>query len=83
MANDKAPRLDGFPYEFYNELWDMVDHDLHKVYLKDMHIGCRGDTFMRRSGGSSEEICRATILSCAASRIKGVETIVPSRSRTN
>lgn len=39
MANDKAPRLDGFPYDFYKKLWYMVGHDLHKVYLKAMHTG--------------------------------------------
>lgn len=35
MANDRALVIDGFPYEFYKEFWDMVNLDLIQVYKED------------------------------------------------
>lgn len=37
MADDKTPRCDGFPYEFYKSLWPCVGPNLHKVYLEAFH----------------------------------------------
>lgn len=42
MANDKAPRLDGFPCEFFNFFWDMIGPDRLKVYQEVMHCGSLG-----------------------------------------
>lgn len=32
MANNKVPRLDDFPYEFYKTFWDFLDLHLLHVY---------------------------------------------------
>lgn len=42
MANDKALGIDGFPYEFYKEFWDMVGPDLLQVYKEAMVSGSLG-----------------------------------------
>lgn len=42
MANDKAPGIDGFPYEFYKEFWDMVGSNLLQVYKEAMVSGSLG-----------------------------------------
>lgn len=34
MVNDKDPRFNGFPYEFYKTFWDSIGPYLHKVYLE-------------------------------------------------
>lgn len=39
MANDKATRINVFPYEFYKECCDMVDCDLLQVYEKAL-VSC-------------------------------------------
>lgn len=42
MANDKSPRLDDFPYEFYKILWDFLDLDLLHIYQEAIKIGSLG-----------------------------------------
>lgn len=33
MEDDKTPRCDGFPCEFYRTLWDYIGPNFHKVNL--------------------------------------------------
>jgi len=42
MANVKAPRIYGFPSEFYKEFWDMIDPNLLQVYKEDLVFGSLG-----------------------------------------
>lgn len=43
MVNEKYARLDGFPYEFYKELWDVVGPDIMCVYHEALVIGSLED----------------------------------------
>lgn len=38
MENNKAPRLDGFPVDFYKAFWEIIKMDL-KDLLDDFHRG--------------------------------------------
>lgn len=49
MANDKAPGLDGFPYEFYKELWDLVGPNLLNFYKEAMINGSLGSIINKRN----------------------------------
>lgn len=42
MATEKASRLDGFPSELYNNIWDDVDKDLLNIYKKAILIDLLG-----------------------------------------
>jgi len=42
MANEKAPRIDGFPYEFYKIFWDLVGSYLIQVYNEAMATSSLG-----------------------------------------
>ena len=37
MKKGKAPRLDGFPIEFYQEFWDIIKFDLLAVAHESQH----------------------------------------------
>lgn len=38
MENNKAPRPDGFPIEFYKKFWNLIKADLMGL-LEDFHTG--------------------------------------------
>lgn len=42
MENDKTPKIDGFPCEFYKDFWDMISLDLIQVYKEAVISGSLG-----------------------------------------
>ena len=57
MADDKSPRCDGFPYEFYKHLWEKIGSHLHKVYLEAYHSKILGAIINK---GNIKFICKAS-----------------------
>lgn len=43
MVDVKYLRLDAFLYQFYKSYWEFVILNLHKLYLKALHIGYLGN----------------------------------------
>ena len=39
MKNGKSSGLDGIPFEWYKKFWNIIGHDLHKLFLYSIKTG--------------------------------------------
>ena len=44
MKNGKSPRLDAFPCEFHNSIWDCIREDFYCLAAKIFCFGCLIET---------------------------------------
>ena len=78
MVDEKSPRCDGFPYEFYKHLWEKIGLDLHKIYLeafRSKRLGAiinKGNIKFIPKASDPEDICnwRAITLLNVSYKIK-------------
>ena len=63
MADDKAPRCDGFPCEFHKSLWEGIGPNQHQVYHEEYNIHSlgsiinKGDIKLISNVDNLEDIC--------------------------